>query len=305
MWEQSMRYELPKSYSGRATVSNRHITPMPLPEEAQNRSPYPNQPGYTSQLETMTPERLASAPEPPLQRLPKNVVPAAYYTKLLAEYESCTRQNKQLRQTLEQLLGDISNMQAKYEQVVAEAVASRPSPPLIRPPSSSFYANKMDGQLHQRQPRPALEAISPAPQDNNRNLTNFNKADLNKLLPRLSFLNRLRQSGQKSAPSPQQYAPQQDAYQLDGVNSLSDFQGVQPSPTNFSSQQAVAQDIECDSPYMRAREEQAQNGSPLWIWLVAWLLLLPVSAGLGYTFVQWMVNADAPTPTPTVIQEAE
>ncbi|MGK7912040.1 MAG: hypothetical protein AB4050_11265 [Synechococcus sp.] len=105
------------------------------------------------------------------------------------------------------------------------------------------------------------------------------------------------------SPEPSQTAPSQ-----------SRSQAINNAATSFSLPLSVvppvavdnnpSADYDYDSPYQKARQEQ-ENATPLWMWLVAWLLLLPISAGLGYTFVQWVMNPGTPTNSPPPIEQAE
>ena len=290
---QRMRYELPKSYSGRSIAHNRRINPMPGAKDARSKSSYSNYPNDVNRVGTMPTEPLVSIPTSPQQNQLKNVVPAASYTKLLSEYETCARQNQHLKQTLDRLMGDISQLQTKYKPIDSEYFSS-PSSPSGHQPSNSYSNTPLaDSQSIQSQSK-GSNMTSNALQHKNSSLTRVTPVEQSQQLPKLNFFNRLRKGQRKFTP----HNPQNDSQKLGA------FQLAQSPEAIASHQTSVAGNEAYDSLYMRAREEQRQSGSPTWIWLVAWLLLLPVSAGMGYTFVQWMVNTDAPPP-PAVVQQDE
>ncbi|MEM9567136.1 MAG: hypothetical protein AAF974_02425 [Cyanobacteria bacterium P01_E01_bin.34] len=111
-----------------------------------------------------------------------------------------------------------------------------------------------------------------------------------------------------SAPSPSPESPSSVSFQLEnraGVENRPKVDGPPSlSPVFPLLEDEPILDFDSFSPYQKARQEHAQT-APIWMWLLAWLLLLPISAGLGYTFVQWVMNPGAPSSSPPLLEQAE
>ena len=333
-----MKYELPKSYAKRTTANASphsimsHFSPRP-PAEFR---PRPARPPATpaSAVDPVGTNRPQPSPN-----AGTNTVSGSTYQRLLVELQSRQQENERLKQVTHQLLGEVSELQTKYAQALASVPSTgqsevrEPLPPQASHPKAARQAigkalTKLSGFDRLRQPH---RGDSESPKAN-RSTTP---------LPELSVLNRLRRTQQPMPTAPKGKTPSgKTSSQVTSSGSTSSANGSIPAanasppsppllnttspqrqhraefdnPVNIAESPALslvpplADDERMTdydySPYQKARQEQAQT-TPLWMWLLAWLLLLPISAGLGYTFVQWVMNPGGPANSPPPIEQAE
>ena len=274
-----MRYELPKSYSERTVASGQPklFFPQSNPPATANNSGKPSQIAVRSPH----PTKKTSASSK------KDFIPAADYQKLLLELRRRDKEHERLQQVFKQLLADFSKLQTNYEQVVSKIGRSSPSTP-------SSDRNPAASHSHSYEPEGApQQAVSRVP-----NAPDFNNSDGN--LPELSYLNRLRERERNLSSKPER--------KLKGMANSATFNtGSNPSSPPLVNMPPHLSELgeETESIYQRARQEHTNARTPIWMWIVAWLLLLPISAGLGYTLVQWTIHSGSPTDLPAQVAPAE
>ncbi|MEL7475512.1 MAG: hypothetical protein AAGJ55_04695 [Cyanobacteria bacterium J06555_12] len=383
-----MKYELPKSYVKRAATNTSppSIMSHPNPRPPADFRPRPARSTAPSPLSTPSPhavERARTQPSPttpPSFPSPRHSgttpVSASTYQQLLVELRSRQQENEHLRHLTQQLLNDVSVLQAKYAQAIVSGAPTGHQLSALGQPSALGQTDVRESLLplaaspsspQVSQPPVARQAIRKAlatlsvferPSPPHRKQDAPPKPDRRGTpLPELSILNRLRQTKPpKSAihqgvipvefNSSEQALPEQALPEL-STSELpsSDPQAIAAANTSLPSPESPSPsssqpkhhsgvdrtgvdhrskaadsparllvsplvederilDYDYASPYQKARQEQAQ-ATPLWIWLLAWLLLLPISAGLGYTFVQWVMNPGAPSHSQPPIEQAE
>ena len=284
-----MRYELPKSYSERRVASGQPKLFFP---QSKPSSAAAGNPSGTLQTAAGNPTPPQSTSVPPRQ----DFIPAADYQALLLELRQRDKDHERLQQVFKQLLADFSKLQTNYEQVVSKLDRSSP------PPSA--------GDRNPTAPHPYRYAPERRPQSVRRKIADAPPAPHNSdsNLPELSFLNRLREKERN--PS---WRPERSANGMANTAEMATYDAVTPqtggNPPDRTLENAAPRLSELgderDSVYQRARQEHTNGRTPIWMWVVAWLLLLPISAGLGYTLVQWTMNSGSPSDLPAQIAPAE
>ena len=356
-----MRYELPKSYKRMAANG--------YPQPAMNRAqPSPAAPAEFRPRSHKIPTPPPSATNPAKSNATpqqSNTVSASTYQRLLVELQSRNREREHLRQVTQDLLAELSELNAKYEQAISSPPQRLSVAPMSRPKGMPLAPNQETALPAERRKLanslPTFGFLERFLQPNHtpteRPKTDTLPSSTATGLPELRFLNRLRQANHHN-PKPHNPKPRNpETHNPDNLNidpalakpdyspaidvpepetsesnmaklqrALSQLSAVEPqAPTHRNriaeeawttdpsapldsvpplSDGAYENDYEYESPYQKARQEHAKN-TPLWMWLVAWLLLLPISAGLGYTFVQWVMNSGTPVQSPAAIEQAE
>ena len=235
----------------------------------------------------------------------QNVISTAAYQQLLAELHQRNQDHERLQQVFKQLLTDFSNLQNQYERAISKIAKTSPS--LSSPTGDPAVPLHTYNHERERTPQPARrrEVTDAVPPDRTASRNDVGN------LPELSILNRLRkQAGDPSSRLEQNSKSMANSAVMAnlaaranpapqaaiGNHPLPLVEGIAPSQLDRD---------EHDSAYQRARQEHTQGGTPLWMWMVAWLLLLPISAGLGYAVVQWTMNSANSVDIPAQITPAE
>ena len=338
-WESRMKYELPKSYAKRTAANASphsimsHSSPRP-PAEFRPRTARPPAPqsSTTGSVGTTRPQASSNATPSfqPQLHSGTNTVSASTYQRLLVELKSRQQENERLKQVTHQLLVQVSDLQTKYAQALAsvpptgQSGVREPLPKKNSQPTAARQAigkalTKMSVFDRLRQPHRG-DSKSP---DTSRSTTP---------LPELSVLNRLRQTKRPTSSPSRDITPSGTTSSENRAIPVASASPSSPPSPNTTAQQlqnrsqfdnpaefagspalSLVSPLADDermmeelgySPYQKARQEQTQT-TPLWMWLLAWLLLLPISAGLGYTFVQWVMNPGTPANSPPPIEQAE